>query len=234
MASELALERYADAGTAARRAAEVIADSARAAIEARDRFVVALSGGSTPLAMLRHLAAADIDWRKVHVTQVDERVAPMGSPVRNLTQLRAVLLDHVPIPAAQVHPMPVDAPDLVVAAENYARSLAALAGQAPVIDLVHLGLGADGHTASLVPGDAVLDRVDADVAITASYQGWQRMTLTFPIINRARSILWLATGAQKSVAVARLVRADALIPASRVKREWAVLLLDQAAAAGLA
>jgi 6-phosphogluconolactonase len=227
--ASLPREVLPDADAVARRAATLIAELARQAIEARGRFVVALSGGGTPQAMLRRLAAEAIDWRKVHVLQVDERAAPLGSPERNLTQLHRALLDHVSIPATQVYPMPVDAADLALAARAYARLLVGVAGAPPVLDLVHLGLGADGHTASLVPGDAALKVTDADVAVTARYKGWRRMTLTFPIINRARNILWLATGAEKSAVVARLLQADDSIPASSINRTAALLLVDQAA-----
>jgi 6-phosphogluconolactonase len=223
----LRVEACADAAAAARRAAAWIAEVARQAIEDRGRFVVALSGGHGPREMLRLLATEAIDWRSVHVVQVDERVAPSGSSDRNLTQLEDALLARVPIPPGQVYPMLVDAPDLAAAADDYARLLVGLAGAPPVLDLVQLGLGVDGHTASLLPGDAALDVTGADVAITGRYRGWRRMTLTFPIINRARNILWLAAGAEKSTVVARLVRADPSIPASRVNRASALLLVDQ-------
>ena len=229
----LRIEAHVDAAAVARRAAAWIAEVARQAIRDRGRFVVALSGGHSPGETLRLLATEVVDWRNVHIVQVDERVAPGGSPDRNLTQLRDALLARVPIPAGQVYPMPVDAPNLAAAAEGYGRLLVGLAGSPPVLDLVHLGLGVDGHTASLVPGDAALDVTGAEVAVTARYNGWRRMTLTFPLINRARHILWLAAGAEKSAVVARLVRADPSIPASRINRASALLLVDQAAAAGL-
>jgi len=227
--NRLQMEVHADAAAVSRRAAAWIADAATRAIEARGRFVVALSGGNTPQQMLRLLAAAPIDWPRVHVVQVDERVAPMGSPDRNLTQLRSTLLAHVPIPAGQVYPMPVEDPDLAAAAKCYGRLLTRLAGLPPVLDLVQLGLGADGHTASLVPGDAALDVTAADVAVTAVYRGWRRMTLTFPIINRAQRILWLVMGADKADAVGHLVHGDRALPAGRIDREAALLLVDQAA-----
>jgi 6-phosphogluconolactonase len=225
----LRIEVHADAVAASRRAAAWIADAATRAIEERGRFVVALSGGNTPQQMLCLLAAAPIDWRHVHVVQVDERVAPIGSPNRNLMQLREALLARVAIPAAQVYPMPVEDPDLGAAAEGYGQLLIRLAGSPPLLDLVQLGLGADGHTASLVPGDAALDVTAANVAVTALYNGWRRMTLTFPIINRARRILWLVTGADKADVVARLVRGDRALPATCINREAALLLVDHVA-----
>ena len=230
----LRTEVHADPEAVARRAAAWIAGTTRQAIGQRDRCVLALSGGTTPLPMLRVLATTPIDWRKVEVIQVDERVAPGASPDRNLAQLQAALLAHIPLPESQIHPMPVEETDLGWAAQDYGRLLVSLAGAPPRVDLVVLGLGADGHTASLVPGDAALDIRDADVAVTGLYQGRRRMTLTFPAINRARHILWLVTGADKAEILARLVQGDPALPASRVRRASALLLADRAAAARLA
>jgi 6-phosphogluconolactonase len=223
----LQIEVHADADSVSRRAAAWISELARQAIQARGRFVVALSGGNTPQRMLRILATEMIDWQKVHVVQVDERVAPTGSPDRNLTRLRETLLARTPIPAGQVHAMPVESVDLAVAAESYGRLLVALAGSPPLLDLIHLGLGTDGHTASLVSGAAAVEVHSADVTITETYRGWRRMTLTFPIINRARRILWLVTGEEKAEVVGRLAKGDPSLLASRVSRVQALLLTDQ-------
>jgi 6-phosphogluconolactonase len=231
MDSALPMEVHPDASAVARCAATWIADVARQAIEVRGRFVVALSGGKTPRQLLHILATETIDWQRVHVVQVDERVVPMGSPDRNLTQLREALLSRVPIPAGQVYPMPVEAADLAAAADGYGQLLNRLAGSPPVLDLVQLGLGADGHTASLVPGDAAVEVGDADVVATASHNGWRRMTLTFATINRARRILWLVTGAEKSAVVARLALGDDSLLASRVQRTAALVMVDIAATA---
>lgn len=229
MSGTLAREGLADANAAARRAAEYVAERARAAIAERGRFVVAFSGGDTPGEMMQRLAESDVDWAKVFVAQVDERITQSGSSHRNLTQLRTMLLEQIPIPRSQVLAMPVERADLAVAAQEYAQRLKQIAGTPAVFDLIHLGLGDDGHTASLVPGDPALDVADADVALTEKYQGWPRMTLTFPAINRARSVLWLVTGAEKSAVVARLLQGDAGIPAGRVARTSALLITDQAA-----
>jgi 6-phosphogluconolactonase len=230
----LRTEVHTDPEAVARRAAAWITGMARQAIGQRDRCVLALSGGTTPLPMLRVLATTPIDWRKVEVIQVDERVVPSASPDRNLAQLRAALLARIPLPESQIHPMPVEEIDLGWAAQDYGRLLVSLAGAPPRLDLVVLGLGADGHTASLVPGDAALDIRDADVAVTGLYQGRRRMTLTFPVINRARHILWLVTGADKAEMLARLIQGDPALPASRVRRASALLLADRAAATRLA
>lgn len=225
-------ETLPEAAAVAKRAAQLISAEARAAVRLRGRFAFAVSGGHTPWQMLRLLAAEDVPWSQVHLFQVDERVAPDGDPDRNLTHIRESLLASVPLPAAQVHAMPIDAPDLAAAARDYERTLEGIAGTPPVLDLVHLGLGPDGHTASLVPGDAVLGVTDAGVALTAPYLGRRRMTLTYPVLNRARCVLWLATGSEKREMLARLRAADASIPAGRVEQRHAVVLTDRAAVEG--
>ncbi|HVX15272.1 MAG TPA: 6-phosphogluconolactonase [Pirellulales bacterium] len=221
------IEILADAGVVANQAAALIAEDARTAVAARGRFVLAVSGGKTPWIMLRALANEDVPWQKVDLLQVDERVAPAGHTDRNFTHLRESLLDVLPSETGlRVHPMPVESPDLEAAATSYARTLAQIAGDPPVIDLVHLGLGPDGHTASLVPGDPVLNVTDTDVATTQVYQGRRRMTLTYRAIDRARRILWLVTGADKAGPLARLRQADHSIPAGRVRQDQALVLAD--------
>ncbi len=219
----------ADAEAVASEAAGVLAAEARAAVAARGRFVVAVSGGRTPWQMLRALAAGDVPWLGVHVVQVDERVAPAGDPDRNLTRLRESLLEHAPLPPGHIHAMPVEEDDLEAAARSYARTLGALAGTPPVLDLVHLGLGSDGHTASLVPNDPVLAVTDRDVALTGVYMKRRRMTLTYPALNRSRRILWVVTGADKAVMLLRLRDGDGSMPAGRIRRDRALVLADRAA-----
>jgi 6-phosphogluconolactonase len=126
--------------------------------------------------------------------------------------------------------MPVESPDLAAAATRYALTLRAIAGSPPVLDIVHLGLGPDGHTASLVPADPVLDVTDADVALTGVYQGRRRMTLTYPILNRSRRVMWLVSGSEKVGMLGRLRAGDESIPAGRVRRDRALVLADRAAA----
>jgi 6-phosphogluconolactonase len=224
------VEVLKDAESVAQAAAGIIAQDARAAIAARGLFTLAVSGGHTPWIMLRALAAEDVPWAGVHVFQIDERVAPAGDPDRNLTHLQESLLQHAPIRPEQMHAMPVELDDLQAAAARYALTLDHIAGSPPVLDLAHLGLGPDGHTASLVPGDAVLNVIDKDVAITSAYQGRRRMTLTYPAINRARRVLWVVTGAEKVEMLRRLRAGDESIPAGRVNSEHALLLADRAAA----
>ena len=192
---------------------------------------MAISGGRTPWLMLRALTTTDdVPWKAVHVVQVDERVAPGGHPDRNLTHVSEILRPEAMVDTGQVTAMPVENADLEAAAAAYARTLAQLAGSPPVLDLVHLGLGPDGHTASLLPGDPVLDVNDADVAVTRPYQGRRRMTLTYPTLNRARSFLWVVTGSDKAGALARLRDGDRSIPAGRVCADHALVLADRTAA----
>lgn len=218
----LQVEILSDAEAVAERGAEYVAERARAAVDEHGRFTLAVSGGRTPWAMFAHLTGK-MPWEKVTIYQVDERVAPEGDPDRNLTQLRASL---PPGGAADVRAMPVEAHDLEAAAADYAAALPA------ALDLVHLGLGPDGHTASLVPGDPVLDVLDRDVAVTGPYQARRRMTLTYPTLNRARQILWLVTGEDKVDALARLRAGDTSIPGGRVSSANALVIADAAAAGG--
>lgn len=220
------LEVLADESGAARRAAEMIAAAGAEAVAARDRFELALSGGRSPWAMLGVLGELDeMPWSKTEMFQVDERVAAPGSPDRNLTHLVLSLsIDH----QSALRPMPVTQRDLDAAAREYETTLPER------FDLVHLGLGPDGHTASLVPGDPVLEVKDRRVAMTGNeYQGHPRMTLTYPTIDAARRILWLVTGAEKQDALAKLMAGDESIPAGRVKNEEIVIVADEAAAGGL-
>jgi len=227
------IEALADADAVARAGAVFTAEEARAAVAARGRFVMAVSGGNTPWKMLRALADQQLPWADVHIVKVDERVAPAGHQDRNLTHLRASLLAHCPLRPEQVHAMPVEATDLQWASGRYAATLQQIAGAPAVLDLAHLGLGLDGHTASLVPGDPVLDVTDADVALTGCYQGRRRMTLTYPMLDRSRRIVWLVTGRDKAEMLARLCAADGSIPAGRVPQHQAVVLADHEAVARL-
>jgi 6-phosphogluconolactonase len=220
-------EIYDDRLLAAKAAASRMASEARAAIEARGQFTLALSGGQTPWIMMRELAKEEIPWSSVHVFQVDERVAPAWHDDRNLMHLQETLLEHVPIPPHQVHAMAADASDLETAAASYARELRNIAGSPAILDLVLLGLGADGHTASLVPGDPVLEMNHTDVALTGMYHGRYRMTLTYAAINRARKILWLITGSEKAGMYRRLCERDMTIPAGRVCPKNAIAIADR-------
>lgn len=199
-------------------AAGALSRALQSALLRKPRVSLALSGGSTPLPALKRLARADLDWTRVDIYQVDERIAPAGDPARNLVGLSTALLDHVP---AALHPMLVEAADLEVAAAQYAADLPG------ALDVVHLGIGDDGHTASLVPGDPVLDVTDRQVAITQPYRGHRRMTLTFPALERAGAIIWIVSGASKAHMVERLLAVDPTVPAGRVPQERALLITDR-------
>lgn len=222
-----------DAGVLASRAAEIVASRAQSSIAHRNSFAVAFSGGSTPAVMLDHLALWDLPWGRIHVFQVDDRIVPEGDPDRNAGDLLEHLVDRIEIPPPNVHLMPVTALNLEDASQGYAAEVAALCGPEGGLDLVHLGLGDDGHTASWPPGDPVADAVDVDVAVVGPYRGHLRMTLTPSVVNRARRILWLVTGEEKAGAVEGLVAGDSRLPASRVATGNATLLLDEAAASKL-
>jgi 6-phosphogluconolactonase len=222
-AATVRLEALPDAAAAARRGAELIAAAAREAVAERGGCAIAVSGGTTPLPMFAALADQDVPWDELGVWQVDERIAPRGHEDRNLTHL----LRSFPR-RARVHEMPVDgdADGLAARATTYASGLPAR------FDLVHLGLGDDGHTASLIPGDPVLDVHDRDVAITGKYQGWRRMTLTIPALDEARSVLFLVTGEEKARPLRKLLARDPSIPAARVGAADQLAIVDRAALDG--
>jgi 6-phosphogluconolactonase len=209
-----------DADTVAAGAARYVARRAREVVAERGRFTFAVSGGHTPWAMFAELRQEDMPWAATEFFQVDERVAPDGDPDRNLTHLRESIGDS----PARVQPMPVTEPDLAAAAAAYATVLP------QQFDLVHLGLGPDGHTASLVPGDPVLEVTDVLVAVTQPYQGHPRMTLTYPALARADQLLWLITGPDKREPLAKLLAGDTSIPAGRVVAARSLIMADQAAA----
>ncbi|MDE2235853.1 MAG: 6-phosphogluconolactonase [Gammaproteobacteria bacterium] len=219
-----------DAEATALECAACIAGLAREAVAARGQFLLAVSGGETPKSMFIRLAQQAMPWSQTHVFQVDERVVPAGNADRNLTTLQADLLARVPLMPQQMHSMPVEERHLSAAARGYAETLQQWCGSPPVLDLIHLGLGGDGHTASLVPGDPVLNVMDREVAVTGMYKGRRRMTLTYPAINRARRILWLVTGTAKAPILARLRQGDAHIPAGAIEPENAEVFTDRDAA----
>ena len=215
----LTLEVLSNAEAAARRVAELAAEHARESLEQRGRFSLALS--KAPPEVLQGLSSDGLPWAATSIYQVDDRVAPAGHPDRNLTHLLAGL---APEALGSVHPMPVEDSDLEAAAARYAEDLP------PSLDLVHLGLGEDGHTASLVPGDPVLDVRDRLVAVTEEYQGRRRMTLTYPALAAAREIVWLVTGGEKRDALARLLARDWSIPAVRISNPRQLVVADAAGA----
>ncbi len=217
------LEVCADEKAAARRAAELIAAAGAAAVAERNVFSLAMSGGRTPWAMLAILGEIDeMPWPNAELFQVDERLASPGSEDRNLTHMVLGLsMDH----QSTLRPMPVTQRDLDGAARDYENTLP------DPLDCVHLGLGPDGHTASLVPDDPVLEVSDRRVALTeTAYQGHHRMTLTYPALNEARQIIWLVTGPKKVEPLAKLLAGDTSIPAGRVENAKMTVVADAAAA----
>jgi 6-phosphogluconolactonase len=219
------LEVFEDAAGVQRRGAELIAVAGRAAVAERGRFALGVSGGRDPWPMFAQLEDQDLEWSELEIFQVDERVAPAGSDQRNLTHLVGSLSIGA---QGSIRPMPVTDDDLDAAAERYAGLLP------EALDLAHLGLGPDGHTASLVPDDPVLEVRDRRVAVTAGeYEGVRRMTLTFPELDRVRSLLWVTTGEEKRDALGKLLDRDPSIPAGRVDPAGdSLILADRAAAPG--
>jgi 6-phosphogluconolactonase len=223
-----------DADSAARTAASEIANACEAALEERNRTLIALSGGRTPVRMIEHLREHLLRWSDVYVVQVDERVVPDGDPRRNLSPLEALLVREGPLPRDNLLEMPVGATDLAAAARDYDLRLASLGGAAPRFDLVQLGLGTDGHVASLFPDDPALESTDRDVAVTDVHEGTRRMTLTLRVLSRARQRLWLVIGAAKARRLAELIEGRAAIPANRVERLATIVVADREAAASAA
>ncbi len=228
-AGGLLVEVHPDAEALARAAAGRLGLLLTEAIAVDGRAVFAVSGGSSPWPMLRTLAASEaVSWRHVHVVQVDERIAPEGDDCRNWMRVREVFSGVVP--GENLHPMPVTEDDLERAADTYGSALSRITMDRGVT-AAHLGLGPDGHTASLFPGDPVTDATGRDVAVTTqAHEGRRRMTLTFEAINAAQHVLWQVQGASKVAMVRRLIEGDTGIPAGRVQRDRAVLMLDRAAA----
>jgi 6-phosphogluconolactonase len=217
------LEVFDDVDAVLSRGAELIAEAAREAISGRGKAAIAVSGGSGPWPMFTKLEDLDLDWTKTEILQVDERIAPAGSDERNLTHL----IESLSIGAqGSIRPMPVTDADVEAAAERYAESLP------EVIDVAHLGIGPDGHTASLVPGDPVLDVTDRRVAVTTNeYQGVRRMTLTYPELAKIPRLIWVITGESKRDALEKLLANDPSIPAGRVEPGGeSFVLADRAAA----
>jgi 6-phosphogluconolactonase len=228
------VKRYADASELARAAAELTLEACVRTLATRSGdCTLGLSGGRTPRLMFQALAKLPVPWSRVHIFQVDERVAPIGDQERNFTHLTDGLLAHIEVPSENVHPMPVESEDLASACRLYEEELRCVTGGGAPLDVLQLGLGDDGHAASLPPGDAILDVVDGTVWYVDEFNGLPRMSMTYPLINRAEQIVWLAAGRAKAEVCRRLVASDHAIPAGRIAREHAVLLVDTDAAAKL-
>ncbi len=224
------IEIFPDADSLAARASDALAEAINESIANKGRCTLGLSGGETPAKTFRKLADASVDWTKVDLFQVDERVAPDGHPDRNLTLIQAQLLDNIPGPHPEVHPMSVAVHDLENAVDEYSSLLEELAGSPPMLDVVQLGLGSDGHTASLFPDDSALHVDYKWVVWTNPKHGYLRMTLTFPVLDRARFIAFLIQGADKAQALRDVLAKDASRPAARLTNENVFYFVDEAAA----
>ncbi len=220
------LEVFADLRRLSERAAEVFEGQISFASRERGRVSVALSR-PTPREVFERIARIRIPRHDVDVFQVDERKTAKDSDERNLKLLKREVSPW--LSAAELHEMPVDG-TLSRGASAYEKTLADICGRRPVIDLVHLGLGPDGHTASLLPGDDVLDVRDRFVATTKKHGGYQRMTLTYPVLDRARLVVFIVTGEEKAEALARVLRGDGAMPAARLRSPNVLVLADRAAA----
>lgn len=196
-------------------------------LDRQDRCILGLSGGSTPAPVFERLSRADLDWRRVTIVQVDERIAMAGTPERNLTDQQRYF-GTLPV---EWLPLPVDDPE-PGALDRFARDFDRATGGTGRIDVAHLGLGGDGHTASLIPGDPVLDVTDRPVAVTEEYQDTRRMTLTRPVLDAVGVAIWLITGAEKADRVKQLLAGDRSIPAGQLRMERSVLVVDVPAASG--
>jgi 6-phosphogluconolactonase len=225
-------EIFPQAEQVAARAAAYLEQAIREALTHQKSFSLAISGGRTPWEMLKILSKADLPWQRINLFQVDERVAPDGHPDRNLTQLFQAIAGTPMVTQLRIFPMPVTAEDLDAGATEYTEVLNEVT-EGKGLDMIHLGLGTDGHTASLVPGDEVLAVKNRLVACTQNnYQGRIRMTLTYPLLNSAKQILWIVTGSEKKEMVQRMLQQDPSIPAGSIRSENALLLVDQAAIEG--
>ena len=216
---------FPDAHEASREAAKFIAARCRRAVKASGRFTLAVSGGTSPLPMFAALSVEDLPWDRVHLFQADERLVPADSPERNFAGIRQHLLAQANIPSGQIYPMPVELADPATAATAYAATLRNVLGEDGVLDLVHLGLGADGHTASLLPDDPALESA-SDVIVSRHYQGSKRLSLSLRVIAAARERLWLVTGKGKEQALRALLAGDRSLPAGRVTRDRSSLYLS--------
>jgi 6-phosphogluconolactonase len=225
----LKTEIFPSADQVAENAAAYLEQLIRETLTQKKTFSMAISGGRTPWEMLKILSKASLPWQRVNLFQVDERVAPDGHADRNLSQLFQAIEGSSLVTRLRIFPMPVTADDLDVAAEDYSQLIHEIT-EGKGLDLIHLGMGSDGHTASLVPGDGVLQVNDRGVACTENlYQGRIRMTLTYPLLNSAKQILWIVTGAEKQEMVQRLLKQDTSIPAGIVNQANALLMMDSAA-----
>lgn len=229
------VEVFADKSALIQGSLQLVLAKLEAAVAERGQFTLALAGGSTPKPLYEALAKQNLDWEKIQVLWGDERYVPPDHPDSNQGMAQAAWLDHVPIPAANLHPMPTDEADPTVAARRYQQELQALfqvqPGTIPAIDLILLGIGDDGHTASLFPHTAALQVQDQLITV-GSKDGQPRITFTAPLINQARAVVFMVAGASKRPALRAIFSdGDSLEYPARLVQPQGELwwLLDQAA-----
>jgi 6-phosphogluconolactonase len=228
-ADELPLEVHADPAAVASAAATAIAAALDVAVRERGRATLALSGGRSPLEAFKLLAAKPLPWHAIDILQVDERCAPAGHEDRNSVQIGRAFAGLVAAQAERFHWIPLDeTTDTHAAARTYSATLTALAGVPPIIDVVQLGLGPDGHTASLFPGQT-LELVTRFVGLSPPMLGWPRLTLTLPVLDAARRIIWFVTGSDRGAPLRGLLAGDPAVVGSRVRRGSATVFADRAA-----
>jgi len=234
------VEVLTDKSALVARALTLVVEKATSAIAERGVFTIALAGGNTPKPLYEALAHQDLPWEHIQILWGDERYVPADHPDSNEGMARQAWLQHVPIPAANIHPMPTNEVDPSRAAERYEQELQQLfqvsAGCLPTLDLILLGIGDDGHTASLFPQTAALKVQDR--LITVGYKdGQPRITFTAALINHARSVIFMVAGASKQAALAEIFAADAdamTYPARLIQPNGELWwLLDQAAGENL-
>jgi 6-phosphogluconolactonase len=229
------LEIFPEGSVLIQRAIEIWQGRSAAAIRERGRFTVALAGGSTPKKLYAALAQTPgIPWQQTWLFWGDERYVPPDHPESNYRMVRETLLEQIGIPAAQVFPMPTQAGDPLRDAAEYEATLRQIFGtECPSLDLVWLGVGEDGHTASLFPDTAALQVQHRWVTVGQKGQE-PRLTLTYPVLNQAAQVVFLVTGANKAPIVKEALTTEAHLPCQRVNPRGRLLwLLDAAAAAQL-
>lgn len=206
------VEVLSDKAALVQRSLELLLDQLHQAVAERGRFTLALSGGSTPKPLYEALAAQDLPWDKVQVFWGDERYVPPNHPDSNEGMTRKAWLDKVPIPAANIHAVPTDEADPATAAQRYEQALQQVfqiqAGEIPAVDVILLGMGDDGHTASLFPHTEALQVVDRLITV-GNKDGQPRITFTAPLINRARCVIFMVAGSSKQAALAQIFAPEA-------------------------
>jgi 6-phosphogluconolactonase len=234
------VEILPDRDAIVQRSLEIVLASLQLALTERGQFTIALAGGGTPKPLYEAIASQDLPWDKIHVFWGDERYVPADHPDSNEGMARRAWLDQVAMPSTNIHPMPTDEADPAVAAQKYEQQLQEFfqlqVGEFPALDVVLLGIGDDGHTASLFPHTQALTVRDRLITV-GNKDGQPRLTFTAPLINRARAVVFLVTGANKQNALAHILTPtgdETTYPARLIQPQGKLWwLLDRAAAENL-